>query len=242
MAAPQIILIPGLLNDADLWRDQIADLATAASPVVANITKGSNLHDLVDAVLDVAEETFAIAGFSLGGVVAQEVLKRVPERVTHLGLLDTTMLRDSPERLHDRARLIAMAASTRKFHGFGEALLQNYLAPKNLKNKALVERVRSMTARLGPDVFIRQSQILRPDNRKFLRNIQCPTVVVCGENDGLTPPRIHRDMAIEIPNSRLIILPDSGHLTPMEQPQAVSNILIDLLAIQSEPLIINTAT
>ena len=225
MPLPRLVLVPGLLNDADLWRDQISALAPIATPVVADITQGSSLPELVDAVLKVGGDRFALAGFSLGGIVAQQVMQAAPERVSHLALLSTTMLPDTPDRAAKRDRLIALARSPARFHGFGEGILNSYLAPQNARNPQMAERVRAMTARLGPEVFIRQSLLPRPDTRGLLRQITCPTLVMCGALDQITPPKIHRQMAIEMPKSVLKILPDAGHLTPIEAPDAVADAL-----------------
>lgn len=197
MTLQQLILIPGLLNDADLWRDQVSDLGDVARPEVVDITQGTTLEALAEDVLACAEDRFALAGFSF-----------------------------------ERDRLVQTARSDGKFHGFGERLLRSYLAPENLKNTAMADRVRAMTEHLGPDVFVRQSLIARPDSRASLGDITCPTLVLCGEHDALTPPAIHRDMAIAIPNSQLVIVPGSAHLTPIERPHAVSGALRALLARQ----------
>lgn len=230
MTLPQLLLLPGLLNDADLWRDQVAGLGDVARPEVADITKGETLAALAEDVLARADDRFALAGFSLGGIVALEIMRRAPERVSHLALLDTTMLPDDPDRAVERDRLVETARSAGKFHGFGERLLRSYLAPENLKNAAMANRVRAMTERLGPEVFIRQSRISRPDSRASLGNITCPTLVLCGEHDAWTSPAVHQDMAIAIPNSQLVIVPGSAHLTPIERPDAVSGALRALLA------------
>ena len=230
MSKPQLILIPGLLNDDELWRDQIGPLSETCRPIVADITRGSTLAQLAADVLAVADDEFALAGFSLGGVVAQEIMRTAPDRVTHLALLDTTMLPDGADRAEDRRRLMAMADNPGKFHGFGDKLLDTYLAPTHRHDADMASRVRGMTERLGPEVFIRQSLIDRPDSRALLHGIFCPTLVLCGESDVLTPPDLHRDMAVDIPDSRLVIVPDSGHLTPIEQPQAVTDALLHLMA------------
>ena len=229
MNLPQLILIPGLLNDADLWRDQVKDLADVTRPEVADITQGESLEEFAKGVLEEADERFALAGFSLGGIVAQEIMRRAPERVTHLALMDTTMMPDNSERAAERTRLVDATRTKGKFHGFGERLLRSYLAPENLTNVEITDRVRAMTKRLGPDVFLRQSKIPRPDNRANLGEIRCPTLVLCGEHDTWTPPELHRDMAIAIPSSTLVIVPGSGHLTPMERSKDVSRALRTLL-------------
>ncbi|ANG98700.1 hypothetical protein A8A54_19005 [Brucella pseudogrignonensis] len=211
---PQLILIPGLLNDAELFRDQLTGLADIARPVVADITRGGTLAEL-------ARDVLALAGFSLGGIVAQEILRQFPNRVSHLALMDTTFLPDAPGRAAERQRLIAMARNPGKFHGLGEKLLEAYLAPQSLSNATMARRVRGMTKQLGPEVFIRQSLIEHPDSRPDLRHIACPTLVLCGAHDALTPVALHRDMAV---------VPDAGHLTPIEQPEAVNAALRPLLA------------
>ncbi|NKI56990.1 alpha/beta fold hydrolase [Labrenzia sp. PO1] len=231
---PQIVLIPGLLNDADLWRDQITGLADISRPRVADITRGSSLGALAEMVLATSEDRFALAGFSLGGIVAQEILRRAPERVTHLALLDTTMLPDTPERAAEREELIAQASKTGHFHGFGRKLAQSYLAPENRDNAGMINRVRAMTQRLGPDVFIRQTRIARPDSRASLTGIICPTLVLCGNHDQLTPPELHRSMANLIPSADLVVLEHSGHLTPLEEPENVTDHLKRLL--QRDPV------
>ncbi|MPT47158.1 MAG: alpha/beta fold hydrolase [Sphingobium sp.] len=218
----RLVLVPGLLNDGALWRDQIEPLKAVCDPVVADITQGEKLSDLVDAVLSVGGDSFALAGFSLGGIVAQEVMKTAPERVTHLALLDTTMKPDSVERADERRFLTALAKNPGRFHGFGENLLKRYLAPENLDNEEMANRIRDMTARLGPEIFIRQSQISRPDHHVVLRTISVPTLVLCGEYDQLTPPDIHREMAALIPTARLAIVKHAGHMTPIETPDVIT--------------------
>ncbi|WP_201767479.1 alpha/beta fold hydrolase [Sphingobium lactosutens] len=218
----RLILVPGLLNDAALWCDQIDPLSETCEPVVADITRGETLAEMADAVLDAGGKTFALAGFSLGGIVAQQVIAIAPGRITHLALLDTTMKPDSAERAEERAFLTSLARNPGRFHGFGEKLLQRYLAPENLGNEAMADRIREMTARLGPEVFIRQSRIPRPDSHDILRTIKVPTLVLCGAHDQLTPPDVHREMASLIPQAKLAIVKHAGHMTPIETPDVVS--------------------
>jgi len=229
MSVPQIVLIPGLMNDAELWRDQIDGLVGFASPHVADITRGNTLAKLAEIVLATSTDTFALAGFSLGGIVAQEVMRRAPERVTHLALLGTSMLPDTPERTAQRETLIAQAERPGHFHGFGRKLARSYLAPANQSNDKMIDRVRAMTERLGPEVFIRQSRIARPDSRASLAAIVCPTLILCGRHDVLTPPELHEDMARRIPQADLTVLEESGHLTPIEEPRSVAAKLRSLL-------------
>lgn len=225
----RLVLVPGLLNDADLWRDQIAALAGLCTPVVADITRGETLGALAEAVLDAGGARFALAGFSLGGIVAQTVMRIAPERVSHLALLDTTMLPDSPGRAEERSNLIALAHNAGRFHGFGEKLIARYFAPEHRTDAAMTDRVRAMTTRLGPEVFIRQSRLHRPDNREMLKSVTVPALVLCGAHDLLTPPQLHREMAALIPTARLVIANHAAHMTPIEAPEVVSGALARLL-------------
>jgi pimeloyl-ACP methyl ester carboxylesterase len=229
MSPPRIVLVPGLMNDADLWRDQLPALSQVAQPVVADITRGETLADLAQAVIAAGGPRFALAGFSLGGIVAQKVMRSVPERVSHLALLDTTARPDDPARQAERARLVDLARRPGQFHGFGTRMAQSYLATENAADEALVRRVRDMTTRLGAKVFVRQSLIDRPDLRPDLRRIRCPVLLLCGAEDRLTPPDTHREMASLLPQARLVVLPGAGHLAPMEKGVAVARELLRLL-------------
>jgi pimeloyl-ACP methyl ester carboxylesterase len=220
-----LVLLPGLLNDADLWRDQIDALSDIADCRVGDITKGETIGELAEQVLAWAPATFALAGFSLGGYVAQEVMRRAPERVTRLALLDTSFRADAPDRAAVRRTLDKAARSPGRFHGFGDRLLATYLDSAHLTDDRIVTRIRAMTERLGPDVFVRQNNIARIDGGDVLRALGCPVLVLCGANDRLTPPDIHREMAEQAPGARLVIVPGSGHMTPIEAPEAVTRAL-----------------
>lgn len=126
-----LILIPGLLNDTDLWRDQIGELSQIATCCIADITSGTTLTQLANSILAGAPERFALAGFSLGGYVAQEIARIAPNRITRLALLDTSISPDTPERLANRSALNRAAREPGKFHGFGNRLLTTYLDPSH---------------------------------------------------------------------------------------------------------------
>lgn len=237
MALPQLILIPGRLNDGGLWANQIPALEDIARPVVANVTRGRSFAELAASVLAMADDRFALAGFSFGGIVAMEMARQAPERITHFALLDTTMLPDTPESLAARRKSADMAERASRFHGFSDQLAGTYLAPQNRTDTELVDSIRAMTERLGADVFARQTRLERPDNRAALAVLSCPVLVACGAEDSLTPPDSHRDIAALIPGAKLTIIPGAGHMTPLEQPDAVTRLLRNLLAgvSRSEP-------
>lgn len=217
-----LLLLPGLLNDADLWQAQRRDLADIADCQVADLTAHDDLDALVQAVLDAAPARFALAGFSLGGWVAQHILRRAPQRVDRLALIGTSYLPDSPERAAQRAKQQALVAVAGNFHGFGNSMMRRYVDASRLDDVGLRDTVRGMTTRLGPAVFLRQNALPRLDGRDVLQGYAAPALVLCGANDGITPVQRSREMAAMMPASELVELPDCGHLAPLEQPLAVS--------------------
>ncbi|MGV8960250.1 MAG: alpha/beta fold hydrolase [Stenotrophomonas sp.] len=216
-----LLLLPGLLNDATLWRDQIAGLSDIADCHVGDLTGHDSLRAVTQSVLAAAPPRFALAGFSLGGYIAQEILRQAPQRVQRLALLGSSFRADSPERAAQRLAQQATVRMAGSFHGFGDKLMRSYIDASRLQDAALVDTVRAMTTRLGADVFLRQSRIERIDGRDVLCGYADPLLVVCGQNDLITPPAISREIVAMAPQARLHVLPHCGHLAPLEQPVAV---------------------
>jgi len=219
---PELILLPGLLCDDELWRDQLIGLADAAVCRVADLTVGRTIEELAQRVLAAAPPSFALAGFSFGGYVAQEIARQAPVRVERLALLGTSIRPDTPERAAVRRSLADAAAAPAAFRGISDRLLRSFVDPARLGDEALVGRIRAMTTRLGRDVFLRQNAMVRRDGEAVLRGLACPLLVACGENDTLTPLAQHRALAAMIATARLCVIEGSGHLAPMEQPDAVT--------------------
>jgi pimeloyl-ACP methyl ester carboxylesterase len=222
---PQLILLPGLLNDAELWRDQVSGLADVARCRVADLTQGESVRALAEQVLDEAEPTFALAGFSMGGYVAQEIARLAPERIERLALIDTAIRVDTPERAAQRRVTNAAAQRPGAFLGIADRLMTSYVDPSRLDDKDLTGRIQAMTQRLGRDVFVRQNSLPREDGQAALRALRCPIVIVCGEHDVITPLAGQREMAAAIGCSHLVVIPNAGHMTPMEAPGAVNGAL-----------------
>lgn len=219
---PELILLPGLLCDDELWRDQLAGLADVAVCRVADLTAGRTIEELAQRILADARPRFALAGFSFGGYVAQEILRQAPERVERLALLDTSIRADTPERAAVRRLLAQAAAAPGAFRGVSDRVLGSFIDPARLADEALVGRIKTMTARLGREVFLRQNAMARRDGETVLRGLTCPVLVLCGENDTLTPLTEHLALAEMIGTARLQVIEGSGHLAPMEQPEAVT--------------------
>lgn len=220
-AKPTLILLPGLLCDDALWAHQVEGLASVADVRVADLTGGDTMAALAQNVLDTAPETFALAGLSMGGYVAQEILRRAPERVERVAFLDTNARADQPEQSARRRALIKDA----KDGGFADIppkLAPVLLHPDHLH---LTDTVVGMAVRVGAQGFLsQQSAILgRIDGRDGLRSVNCPALVLCGADDQLTPVAMHEEMADAIgASATLVVVPHCGHLSTLEQPAAVT--------------------
>lgn len=224
-ALPQLILLPGLLNDAELWRDQVSGLSDVARCHVPDLTQGETLRELAETVLADAEPTFALAGFSMGGYVAQEIARIAPQRIERLALLDTSIRVDTPDRAARRKALNDAARRPGEFIGISEAILKSYVDPSHLDDVDLTGRIIAMTQRLGREVFLRQNSLEREDGEAALKALRVPLTIICGETDQITPAAGHSQMAKAIGCSHLLVIPQTGHMTPMEAPGPVNGAL-----------------
>ncbi len=230
MAAENIVLLPGMMCDERLFSPQIA--AFAQPVFVADTTRSDNFADMAARLLAEAPPRFAMAGLSMGGILAFEIWRQAPARVTHLALLDTNARQDPPDRKAIRFEQIAAAAEGRLTELARESLKPLYLAEKNRDDEAILATILDMALALGPEVFERQSLALmnRPDSTATLATITCPTTVICGREDRICPVRLHEFMASEIPGAEMLVIDDCGHLSTLEQPGAVTAELTRLFA------------
>jgi len=221
-----LVLVPGLLCDAALWRGQTDELHDIAEPWVADATRDDSITAMARRILGEAPPRFALAGLSMGGYVAQEIMRQAPERVLRLALLDTGSRADTPEAIQRRKGLIELAEMG-DFRGVTPRLLPTFLHPSRLTDTALTEAVSAMTARVGKDAFIRQQRAImgRIDGRPSLAAITCETLVLCGRQDQLTPLPLHEEIASLIKGAQLEIVEECGHLSTMERPWEVSVLL-----------------
>ena len=220
---PTLVLLPGLLCNERLWRPQIRGLSDIAEIVVADLSQGTSMADMAERALSAAPARFALAGLSMGGYVAFEIMRRAPERVARLALLDTSARADSDETAARRRDLMDLARRGR-FTAVSERLLRTFVHEDRLGDEALVAGITAMTGEAGWDVFLRQQQAIRgrPDSRSVLPLIRCPTLVLCGRQDQLTPLGMSEEIAARIPGARLSVIEECGHLSTMERPGEVT--------------------
>jgi pimeloyl-ACP methyl ester carboxylesterase len=166
----------------------------------------------------------------MGGYVAQEIMRVAPYRVSRLALLDTSARADTEEQ-HGRRRGLIELVGKGHFKGVTPQLMPQLIGRDRLGDQALVDTVTGMAERVGRDAFLRQQTAImgRPDSRADLRRIACPTLVLCGRDDALTPPALHEEMAAAIPGAELVVAEDCGHLSTIERPDSVNAALRDWL-------------
>ncbi len=233
--APTVVLLPGLLCDHAVWAGPQATLGPA-HVLVPDYGTLASITDMARHVLaQVPAQRFALAGHSMGGRVALEVLRLAPQRVQRLALLDTGIdpLPAGPAGLDERARRLALLAlaQAQGMRAMGRQWAHGMVHPARL-GTPLFDAVLDMIERRTPAVFQAQIHALlaRPDARGLLPRISCPTLLLCGRQDTWSPPDRHEQMHALLPGSRLVMVEDSGHMAPMEQPAAVSAALQDWLA------------
>jgi pimeloyl-ACP methyl ester carboxylesterase len=225
-----ITLLPGLACDAELWREQASVLAPLRPVQVSDLHfRFATLPQMAAALLAECSGELLLCGTSMGGMLALEVLRQAPQRVKALALLASSARPDTPELIRLRSDAIVLFEQGRM-----REVLQTNLAfafdPSNAA--ALAPAYLAMIERAGAAQLIAQNRAImaRADLRPLLPSITCPTLVVCGESDLLTPPEQSREMAALIPGAQLQLLPRCGHLLTWEQPQRVNALLIDWLA------------
>jgi len=231
-AGQPLVLIPGLACDALLWSPQVQGLADVADAWVAEVTGHDAVDAMAQAVLRACPfEQFSLAGLSMGGYVAQRVVALAPQRVRRLALLDTNALADSPQATASRQALMQQAPA-QGMAWVADQLFARLVWPQAPGLAPLRALVRTMARNVGLDAFLRQQRAIigRPDQREALARVACPTLVACGAQDVLTPPALHEEMARLAPGAELVLVPDSGHLSTLEQPEAVNAALRRWLA------------
>jgi pimeloyl-ACP methyl ester carboxylesterase len=226
-----LVLLPGMMCDARLFAPQINALSSERAVVIAPVTLGERIEEIASNILDQLPGRFALAGLSMGGIVAMEILRRAPDRVSRICLMDTNPLAETPPEAAAREPMIIGVRAGRLDEVMRDALRPDYLAPGPGRADVLKIMYR-MAADLGPDLFIRQSRALqrRRDQQGTLRRCKVPALVMCGAHDRLTPPKRHGFMAELIHNAELKIIAGAGHIPSLEQPEATTRALRDWLS------------
>ncbi|MFJ5235604.1 alpha/beta fold hydrolase [Pseudomonas neuropathica] len=220
-----LVLIPGLLCDGRLWAHQKSVLENSTPICIPDVSLDSSIARMAERTLDEAPPFFALAALSMGGYVAMEIMRKAPERVLKLALIDTMVRPDDEARANSRRGLLSLAKLGR-FKGVTPQLLPKLVHPRCI-GTAIADTVQEMAAAVGKEGFVRQQLAIieRPDYRPLLNSIVVPTLIVVGENDEITPPAESQEIHRGIPHSRLVVVPQCGHLPPLEHPQLTTLLL-----------------
>lgn len=223
MSKTPLVLVPGLLCDGELFAPQREALADVAYITVADVVNDDSVEGFARRLLQDAPQRFAIAGLSMGGYVAQEVLRQAPERVTGLCLIDTNARADRPEQ-SDMRREYMKRAESGDFDIVLDEMYPMLVAPARLNDEALKGTVSAMAARVGVTGFLKQQTAIinRPDGRGDLKRVQVPSLVICGAEDSMTPPKVHQEMVDQLPDAEYVVIEDCGHLATLEAPERVT--------------------
>jgi len=226
MPKKTLVLLPGLLNTRRLFEQQIEALSDVADCIVPELWHYDALDAMAEAALALAPARFALAGFSVGGYVSFEIMRRAADRVERLALTDTQAALDLPERTRRRNELIEQT-HIGKFHGVQRSLLPELVHIAQVDNPAVTQPIFDMAKEVGAEGFLREQKAImaRPDNRPLLVNIDVPTVVIVGRYDHATPLARAEEMAADIATSRLVVIDECGHMSPLEKPDEVSEAL-----------------
>lgn len=236
-ACEPLVLLPGMMCDARLFTPQIAAFS-AERTLVAPVLRGdetaaheaATVEIMAARVLAEAPPRFALAGLSMGGIVAMSVIAAAPERVTRLALMDTNPLAEAADVAARRGPQIEAVRRGELARVMRDEMKPRYLADGPRRGDIL-DLCMMMAEALGPDVFIRQSQALRarPDRRDALRAVRVPTLVLCGRRDALCPVSRHEAMRDLIPGAALTVIEGAGHLPTLERPTETNAALADWL-------------
>jgi pimeloyl-ACP methyl ester carboxylesterase len=227
-----ILLVPGLGGSPRIYAPVIPALWRYGPVTVANHIRDDNMAVIARRILAEAPPRFALAGHSMGGYIAFEIMRQAPERVARLALINTQARPDTPEASERRRGQIARAKAG-EYHAVLDELFLGFVHPSRRGDAALRQLVHEMGDDIGAEAFVRQQTAVigRADSRPTLATIGCPTLVLTGDEDNTIPNTLSVEIADGIQAAKLTIIPQCGHLSQIEQPQATSDALSEWMRI-----------
>lgn len=219
-----LVMIPGTLCDVSLFENQRKGISDLVDCKAVECSQCDNLGDMVKLILSEIEGNFALLGFSYGGIIAFEIMRQFPQRITKLILLNTNYKAPSEVTIASQQKYLKMVETGDFRRITTDFTKESMLHPNHGKNIEIREKVLRMALNVGELGFINQvkSQLNRPDSTDNLVKINCPTLIITGREDRICPPILHEEMAQLIPNSTLVIIEECGHLSMLEQPKMVN--------------------
>ena len=229
-----LVFLPGLLCDQTVWSEQLNAFPDSRC-LVADYGELDSIEAMAQQVLATSPQQFVLVGHSMGGRVALEVVRLAPERVSHLVLLDTGYQARAEGSAGEQERAGRMAllalAQSQGMRAVGEKWVQGMVHPERLDQPEFIESILAMIEAKTPAIFAAQIHALlnRPDATAVLQQLTCPTLLMCGREDSWSPLARHQDMAQLCATAELAVIEHSGHMSTMEQPAAVNQVLVDWL-------------
>jgi pimeloyl-ACP methyl ester carboxylesterase len=225
-----ILLVPGLVSSPRIYAPVLPALWRFGPVTVANHVRDAHMALIARRILAEAPPRFALAGHSMGGYIAFEIMRQAPERVAKLALINTQARPDTPEAAARRRTMMARAKGG-EYRAVLDELFQGFVHPSRRDDADLRRLVYDMGDDVGPEGFVRQQEaiISRPDSRPILAAIKCPTLVLSGDADNTIPNALSVEMVNNLHNAKLVILPNCGHLPQPEQPEATADALAEWL-------------
>jgi pimeloyl-ACP methyl ester carboxylesterase len=225
-----ILLLPGLVSSPRIFAPVVPALWRFGPVSVANHIRDDSMGAIARRILAEAPPRFALAGHSMGGYIAFEIVRQAPDRVAKLALINTQARPDTPEATARRCDMIARAQGG-EYSAILDDLFPGFVHPSRLGEAGLRQLVHDMGDDIGVDAFVRQQTAIigRADSRPTMATIKCPTLVLTGDADNTIPNSLSVEMAQGIPGARLTIIPDCGHLPQVEQTQACADALVEWL-------------
>jgi len=222
-----LVMVPGTLCDASLFKDQIEALGDLADCRVVSNSSADNLKEIAAHILSEVSGDFSVIGLSYGGIIAFEMVRQAPERINKLILLNTNHKKPSETTRMNQQRFVGMACLGEFKEITTDYLKDAMLHPHHARQPELRKAILQMALHVGKDAFVRQikAQLNRPDSTDDLLNIKGPTLVITGRQDRVCPVELHEEMARMIPDATLAIIENCGHLSTMEQPETVNRII-----------------
>lgn len=224
MTQTELVLLPGFMADADLWSDIRPALQSLGAIHYGAMTEDDDIAAMARRVLETSPDRFTLLGFSMGGYVAREVARIAPDRVKALILIATSARADTPEQA--RRKLAAYENVLHHgFDGLSRKAVAASLHPTRAGDAILIERIRAMGERLGREAFLNQARHARQSDRDKLSGIQCPTLIVAAADDALRSLAEASEMHDAISGSTLAVIEGSGHMLPLEEPDALMTVI-----------------
>lgn len=227
-----VVFVPGFMTDRTLWEDTIPLMSTLDRYHFPDLGINNSIEAMARHVIKAVPREFCLVGFSMGGYVAREVARMVPSRVNKLALIATSARKDRPSLINSRTDAIRRMSRI-GFKGLSRSSIKMSLNSGRPQDPRLIERILDMNRRVGWNAFVCQATTQRAGDTNKLSSIKCPTLVIAGDSDRLRSLEESEELVEGIPDSRMVVIPQSGHMIPLEQPREIAKLLSEWLSDSS---------